>query len=80
VSSKLESILKWAKEAGKSTGIVTTTRVTHATPSAAYASIYDREMEAFDGKNFRQEHHDMGCRDIADQFLEHSKLINVSEL
>ena len=26
---KVKSILKWAKEAGKSVGIVTTTRVTH---------------------------------------------------
>lgn len=27
---KVKSILKWAKEAGKSVGIVTTTRITHA--------------------------------------------------
>ena len=31
--AELESILKWAYYAGKSTGIVTTTRVTHATPA-----------------------------------------------
>jgi alkaline phosphatase len=29
-SFKLDSILKWAHKAGKSTGIVTTTRITHA--------------------------------------------------
>ena len=28
----VNSILKWAQEAGKATGIVTTTRVTHASP------------------------------------------------
>ncbi|RNA08725.1 alkaline phosphatase-like, partial [Brachionus plicatilis] len=34
---KVKSILKWAKEAGKSVGIVTTTRITHATPAGTYA-------------------------------------------
>ena len=34
-----------AKEKGKSVGIVTTTRVTHATPAAVYAHIKDREEE-----------------------------------
>ena len=38
-NAKLESILKWAHYAGKSTGIVTTTRVTHATPAGAYVKI-----------------------------------------
>ena len=33
----MDSILKWAQQAGKSVGIVTNTRVTHATPAAAYA-------------------------------------------
>lgn len=33
--AKLDSILKWAYKAGKSTGIVTTARVTHATPAGA---------------------------------------------
>lgn len=77
LTSKLESILKWAQKAGKSTGIVTTTRVTHATPSSSYASIFDREMESFDGKNFRQEHYDQGCRDIAYQLYEQAEKINV---
>lgn len=39
------SILKWAQEAGKGTGIVTTTRVTHASPAGAYAHVPYREME-----------------------------------
>ncbi|WP_423792334.1 alkaline phosphatase [Methanocaldococcus indicus] len=34
-----------AKEKGKSVGIVTTTRVTHATPASVYAHIKDREEE-----------------------------------
>jgi alkaline phosphatase len=35
--TKVDSILKWAHKAGKSTGIVTNTRITHATPAAAFA-------------------------------------------
>ncbi|TRY85449.1 hypothetical protein DNTS_030553 [Danionella cerebrum] len=41
--NEVTSILKWAKDAGKSVGIVTTTRVNHATPSAAYAHCVDRD-------------------------------------
>uniref|UniRef100_A0A8C6V038 Alkaline phosphatase n=1 Tax=Neogobius melanostomus TaxID=47308 RepID=A0A8C6V038_9GOBI len=41
--NEVTSILQWAKDAGKSVGIVTTTRVNHATPSAAYAHSVDRD-------------------------------------
>ena len=34
---KLDTIIKLAQEQGKSTGLVTTTRITHATPSTVYA-------------------------------------------
>ncbi|XP_055379801.1 alkaline phosphatase 4-like [Condylostylus longicornis] len=44
-TGKLDSIMKWAQNVNKSTGIVTTTRITHATPAATYASIYDRDWE-----------------------------------
>lgn len=39
------SIAKWAQNAGKSTGIVTTTRVTHASPAGAYAHTSNRDWE-----------------------------------
>ncbi|XP_017039352.1 alkaline phosphatase 4 [Drosophila ficusphila] len=42
---RVESIMEWAQKAGKRTGIVTTTRITHATPAATYAHIYDRDWE-----------------------------------
>lgn len=32
-STKVQSIAKWAHDAGKSIGLVTTTRVTHASPA-----------------------------------------------
>uniref|UniRef100_A0A8C2SDP1 Alkaline phosphatase n=1 Tax=Capra hircus TaxID=9925 RepID=A0A8C2SDP1_CAPHI len=41
--NEVTSILRWAKDAGKSVGIVTTTRVNHATPSASYAHSADRD-------------------------------------
>jgi len=44
-SNQVSSILKWSQDAGKSTGVVTTTRVTHASPAGAYAHIADRDWE-----------------------------------
>ena len=42
---KLTTIMEWAQKAGKGTGFVTTTRVTHATPAALYARTPIREFE-----------------------------------
>jgi alkaline phosphatase len=42
---ELETIVTVAKEAGKSVGIVTTTRITHATPAAYYAHHRSRREE-----------------------------------
>ncbi|XP_073815782.1 alkaline phosphatase 5 [Musca autumnalis] len=39
------SIAKWAQDVGKSTGVVTTTRITHASPSGVYAHIAHRDWE-----------------------------------
>lgn len=41
----LTTILELADEAGKATGVVTTTRVTHATPAGYYAHSADRDWE-----------------------------------
>lgn len=40
-----ESIASWAMKAGKDAGVVTTTRVTHASPAGMYASIAYRHWE-----------------------------------
>ncbi|ALC48021.1 Aph-4 [Drosophila busckii] len=42
---RLESVMDWAQSAGKRTGVVTTTRITHATPAATYARVYNRDWE-----------------------------------
>ena len=34
---EVDTVLDWAQEAGMATGLVTTARVTHATPAALYA-------------------------------------------
>jgi len=41
----LKTILEMAYEAGKATGVVSTSRVTHATPAAYYAHIAHRDWE-----------------------------------
>lgn len=41
----VETLLEIAKDEGMSTGVVTTTRVTHATPAATYAHICHRDLE-----------------------------------
>lgn len=40
-----ESIASWAMKAGKEAGFVTTTRITHASPSGIYAHIANRDWE-----------------------------------
>jgi len=55
-ATEVSTILDWAQEAGKKTGIVTTARVTHATPAALYAKVAHRDWECdrkvpMNGKN-----------------------------
>uniref|UniRef100_A0A182QAS3 Alkaline phosphatase n=1 Tax=Anopheles farauti TaxID=69004 RepID=A0A182QAS3_9DIPT len=44
-AAKVSSFIEWAQAEGKRTGIVTTTRVTHATPAACYAHSISRNYE-----------------------------------
>ena len=62
---------------GKKVGVLTTTRITHATPSATYAHIADRDWEAFDNKNFGAQHTREGCVDIAHQLVLRSPPIDL---
>ncbi|KAI0990637.1 hypothetical protein GJ496_003154 [Pomphorhynchus laevis] len=75
--SYVNSVLKRAHMSGKWTGIVTNTRVTHASPAGAYAHIPERYWESFDGISFNQSHFDQGCRDIADQLVNNGSFLNV---
>ncbi|XP_026477992.1 LOW QUALITY PROTEIN: alkaline phosphatase, tissue-nonspecific isozyme-like [Ctenocephalides felis] len=73
--SRLESIIGWAQRTGKSTGFVTTTRVTHATPSALYSHTADRRWEC----EAKMNNITGDCEDIAVQLVrrEPGKNINV---
>lgn len=77
LNAKVDSILKWAHRAGKSVGVVTTTRVTHASPAGTFANVAYREWEGYDGVKFGHKEHREGCRDIADQLISENNFINV---
>ncbi|XP_053164999.1 intestinal-type alkaline phosphatase [Hemicordylus capensis] len=61
------SVLQRARLAGKSVGIVTTTRVQHASPAGAYAHVVNRNW--YSDANMPQSAIDEGCKDIAEQLL-----------
>ena len=64
----LQSWLRLASDAGLDTGVVTTTRLTHATPAATYAHVPDREWES--DADLPDAARVAGCRDIAQQILD----------
>jgi alkaline phosphatase len=64
----LPTLLEQAEQAGKATGVVTTTRLTHATPAATYAHSPHRDWES--DADLPQAAKDLGCKDIARQLLE----------
>ncbi|CAG9562490.1 unnamed protein product [Danaus chrysippus] len=76
INSKVTSLIDWAHEAGKSSGIVTTARITHATPAALYAHAPSRYWED-DSRVPPTVRRD--CKDIALQLVENDpgKNINV---
>jgi alkaline phosphatase len=69
--NEVETLLELAEDAGKSTGVVTTARITHATPGACYAHTADRDWESdkdiFDRK---RDAYDAKFPDIARQLIE----------
>ncbi|KAM7013823.1 intestinal-type alkaline phosphatase-like [Passerculus sandwichensis] len=72
--NEVDSVLHRARLAGKSVGIVTTTRVQHASPGAAYAHSASRSWYA--DANMPREALQDGCKDIAFQLV-HNTDINV---
>jgi len=70
---ELLTTLELAEIAGKKTGIVTNTRVTHATPAATYAKSPERDWE--DTSDMPQKAIDEGCLDIADQLVHFETLL-----
>jgi alkaline phosphatase len=66
--NELVTALELAELAGKSTGVISTARITHATPAATYAKSADRNWE--DISDMPAEAVDAGCVDIATQLVE----------
>nr|AFI81421.1 alkaline phosphatase 1 [Diatraea saccharalis] len=67
-NNQLESIAAWALKNGKDVGIVTTTRITHASPSGAYARTANRNWE-HNGQVQEANFDPTRCPDIAHQLI-----------
>ncbi|XP_071775723.2 alkaline phosphatase-like [Centroberyx gerrardi] len=65
--NEVTSILRWATDAGKSVGLVTTTRVQHATPAASYGHVVTRWWYA--DSSMSAEARQQGCTDLAYQLV-----------
>jgi alkaline phosphatase len=68
LGSAVPGWLALADAAGLATGIVTTARITHATPAATYAHVPDRNWES--DADLPAAAAAAGCRDIAAQLVE----------
>jgi alkaline phosphatase len=67
-AAPVATLLELAEVAGLSTGIVSTARLTHATPAATYAHSPERSWES--DANVPETASAQGCGDIARQFIE----------
>ena len=66
--TELVTALELAELAGKATGVISTARITHATPAATYAKSVDRNWE--DISDMPADAAAGGCTDIAVQLVE----------
>lgn len=66
--AEVTTIFELAEQAGLSTGIVSTARITHATPAATYAKVAGRDWE--NDTNLTDEARQNGCKDIAAQLVD----------
>ena len=68
LKARLTSLAELAEDKGLRTGIVSTARITHATPAGAYAHTANRNWE--DSSSLPEAARDAGCQDIALQLIE----------
>ncbi|XP_068230719.1 alkaline phosphatase-like [Palaemon carinicauda] len=76
-SAGVPSLVDWAQKYGKSTGIVTNTRLTHGTPAALFAKASSRYWE--DDTKLPAEAK-TACKDIARQLVENQPGRNINVL
>ncbi|CAB3234486.1 unnamed protein product [Arctia plantaginis] len=67
-ANQVESIAEWALADGRDAGIVTTTRVTHASPAGTFAKSADRNWET-DADVEAANYNTTACPDIAHQLI-----------
>ncbi|XP_036919467.1 intestinal-type alkaline phosphatase-like [Sturnira hondurensis] len=65
--NEVTSVMQRAKNAGKSVGVVTETRVQHASPAGTYAHVVNREW--YSDADMPPAALEEGCRDIATQLI-----------
>ncbi|WP_100641804.1 alkaline phosphatase [Alteromonas facilis] len=65
--NEVVTALELAEIKGLSTGLISTARITHATPAATYAKSADRNWE--DNSDMPEAALTQGCKDIADQLV-----------
>jgi alkaline phosphatase len=70
-ANQVQTILEKAEANGLATGIISTARITHATPAATYAHIPDRDWE--DDEMLPASAEKTGVKDIALQLIEQGK-------
>jgi len=75
-TNDVESVLMDSARAGKSTGLVTTTRIHHASPAATFGHTPYRSWYADDDLNDSARKY--GCKDLAQQFYDQSDKITVA--
>jgi alkaline phosphatase len=66
--NETKTLLEMAEDNGKSTGVVSTARLTHATPAACYAHTADRDWES--DANLTEDARQNNFPDIARQLIE----------
>lgn len=66
--NEVRTLLEEAEDRGLATGVISTARITHATPASAYAHMPNRDWEH--DAMLPQEAREQGCRDIAQQLVE----------
>lgn len=64
---RLATLGEQAKQRGLALGVVSTARITHATPAAVYAHVPDRDWEGDSG--IPEDQRGKGCEDIARQLI-----------
>lgn len=68
LSHAVPTLLEQAEDAGIATGVISTARLTHATPAATYAHVPNRDWES--DADLSESAVSGGCRDIARQLIE----------